>query len=170
MVVSPSIVLANAKITSFTEPPATRSTSESISRSPGPMPSIGEITPPRTWYSPRYCWVFSMAITSWMFSTTHTVVVSRWGSEHIGHSSVSLMLWQQRQYLISLRSLTEAWANRLTSSGDWRNRCSTRRRAVLRPMPGSRENSPTASSSSCEGYLLGMATVSRRTDKRRHPP
>lgn len=49
LVVSPSIVGESARITSFTSPLATRSTSESMVRSAGPMPSMGEIMPPSTW-------------------------------------------------------------------------------------------------------------------------
>ena len=49
----------------------------SICRSEGPMPSMGEMTPPRTWYSPLYCCVASTAITSRILSTTQIVEASR---------------------------------------------------------------------------------------------
>ena len=40
----------------------------------------------------RACWVFSTAITSWMFSTTQMVEASRRSFEQMGHTSVSLIL------------------------------------------------------------------------------
>ena len=59
----------------------------------------------------------SMLITSRTFSTTQMVAASRAGLAQMGQSSVSLMLWHIRQYVISLRSLVIALANASTSAG-----------------------------------------------------
>ncbi|OAV65622.1 hypothetical protein Barb4_03265 [Bacteroidales bacterium Barb4] len=48
LVVSPSMVVLRASITSLMPPADTRLTRLSICRSPGPMPSIGEMRPPST--------------------------------------------------------------------------------------------------------------------------
>ena len=42
-----------------------------------PIPSIGESTPPNTWYLPLYSLVFSRAITSRASATTQIVLRSR---------------------------------------------------------------------------------------------
>ena len=152
MVVSPSIVELSANITSLTSPVATRSMRLLICRSPGDTPSIGDITPPSTWYTPLNCIVFSTAMTSWMFSTTQIMLWSRRGLAHIGQMSVSDILWHSLQYFASRFSVSIADEKASTSSSFLRNRCSTRRVAVLRPMPGSLENSLTARSKSVDGY------------------
>ena len=46
-------------------------------KSDGPMPAIGEMMPPRTWYTPWYWPVFSMLITSRTLSTTQMALWSR---------------------------------------------------------------------------------------------
>jgi hypothetical protein len=43
------MVALKARITSLTFVVATRCTKESIKRSEGPTPSMGDIKPPRTW-------------------------------------------------------------------------------------------------------------------------
>ena len=166
---SPSIVGLSARMISPISSRSTRSTSEAISISPGPMPSIGDIMPPKTWYSPRYCWVFSIAITSRMFSTTHIVLVSRCASEHIGQMSVSLMLWHTLQYFTLWRKVPMALVKPSTLSSLCRKRCSTSLSAVLRPIPGSLENSETAFSNRVDGYCCSTA-INRQTGKRRYPP
>src|SRR5574344_269040 len=100
-VVSPSIVVLSANITSITSSLLDLSIRLSISRSEGPIPSIGDIIPPRTWKSPLYCCVASIAITSRMLSTTHIVDLSLDLLEHIRHVSVSEILWHSLQYLTS---------------------------------------------------------------------
>ena len=45
------MVVLNAKMISFTSPSATRRTRLSIRKSLGPIPSIGEMIPPNTWYA-----------------------------------------------------------------------------------------------------------------------
>ena len=52
-------------------------------RSSGPMPSIGLIAPPSTWYSPRNSRVRSIATTSFASSTTQIVAGLRRGSRQI---------------------------------------------------------------------------------------
>ena len=76
-----------ARITSFTPPRAIRSHSRSIFRSEGEMPCMGEMTPPSTWYIPRYWRVFSTDSTSATCSTTQIVAWSRSRSAQIGHTS-----------------------------------------------------------------------------------
>ena len=68
------------------------STKEVMCRSAGPIPSIGEMIPPSTWYKPLYCEVASIDKMSLMFSTTQSVVLSRFGSEQISQISPSEIL------------------------------------------------------------------------------
>ena len=53
----------------------------------GPIPSIGEIAPCSTWYTPSYFPVFSYAARSLVFSTTMIVLWSRLSLLQIGQSS-----------------------------------------------------------------------------------
>ena len=75
-------------------------------KSDGPTPAIGEMMPPRTWYTPWYWPVFSMLITSLTFSTTQMVLWSRLLSEQIEQVSSSEIILQIRQYFASSLSLT----------------------------------------------------------------
>ena len=81
------------------------------------------------------------------------VDLSRLASEQMGQMSSSLMLWHTRQYLISFRTCNTALENASESQTGWRNKCSTRRSAVFRPMPGSLQNSLTAFSRRTDGYV-----------------
>ena len=58
--------------------------------SSGPMPSIGDIVPPSTWYVPRNSRIFSMATTSLASLTTHITPVLRLASRHMAQGSVSV--------------------------------------------------------------------------------
>src|ERR671918_87310 len=78
-----------ARITSPTPLRPTRSSSSWTRRSSGPIPCIGEMAPPRTWYRPLIAPVRSSAETSFGSSTTHTTVVSRVGSAQNLHNSPS---------------------------------------------------------------------------------
>ena len=131
-----------------------RATSESMCKSDGPTPSMGEITPPSTWYTPLYWPVFSMAMTSRTSDTTHTRLWSRSLLAQMPHSSASEMLWQVVQYVISKRILASASASEAVVSISALSRCRARRNAVLRPMPGRRASSPTAFSISFEGNSI----------------
>ncbi len=57
--------------------------------SEGEMLCMGEMTPPSTWYIPRYWRVFSTDSTSATCSTTQIVAWSRSRSAQIGHTSSS---------------------------------------------------------------------------------
>ena len=94
-----------------------------------------------------------------MFSTTQTTEASRRGSEQIEQTSLSEMLWQTLQYFTSCFTRITASAKLSTSSVDWRSRCKTRRRAVLRPTPGNCEKASTARSKSWEGYCCMLFTI-----------
>ncbi len=63
-------------------------------RSLGCTLAIGLMTPPSTWYMPRYSRVRSMLITSFGSSTTQITLWSRRGSAHTGHGLVSHTLPQ----------------------------------------------------------------------------
>ncbi len=89
-VVSPSTVGLVARITSWTEPRDTRSTRLAIRSWSGPMPSIGEMAPMSTWYSPRCSWMLSMVSTSRGSSTTQMVPRSRCASVQIPQGSTSV--------------------------------------------------------------------------------
>jgi len=67
----------------------------------GPIPSRGEMIPPNTWYRPLYCCVLSIAITSRIFSTTHIISCLRETFAQMLHNSLSAILWQREQNLIS---------------------------------------------------------------------
>ncbi len=127
-----------------------RSHSRSIFRSDGAMPCMGEITPPKTWYRPRYWWVFSIESRSATCSTTQTVVRSRSSLWQMGQSSVSERLLHRVQCLISWRKRSMARVIPSTDSHSILKRCIARRKAVLRPMPGSFCSSPTTSCNSCD--------------------
>ena len=71
---------------------------------------IGEMIPPNTWYTPRNCPVFSIAITSLIFSTTQTKEWSRLGLAQTEQTSSSHILWQTLQYFTSRRRATKAAA------------------------------------------------------------
>ena len=133
------------------------------------MPSIGEMTPPKTWYNPWNCCVFSILITLRIFSTTQMSDLSRRLSEQIWHTSVSEILWHTLQYFTSCFSVTSAFAKLSTDSFSCLSMCKTSRRAVFRPMPGRRENSPTAFSKSIDGYccstLLFAVSVCKNSNK-----
>ena len=146
------MVVLRASITSFIPPSATRCTRLSIWRSLGPTPSIGEITPPSTRYNPRNSWVPSTAITSRIFSTTQIVEASRAGLAQIWQVSVSDILWHTWQYFTSRFNVIIEFPKASTVALSCRSRWSTSLIAVFRPIPGSLENSPTAFSSSTEGY------------------
>ena len=92
--VSPSTEVDIAMMTSLTSPVRSLSHKRSIFKSEGPMPCIGEITPPRTWYWPWYCPVFSIDRRSPTCSTTHIVERSRRVSLHIGHRASSDRLFK----------------------------------------------------------------------------
>ena len=66
-------------------------------RSLGCTLAIGLMTPPSTWYMPRYSRVRSMLITSFGSSTTQITLWSRRGSAHTGHGLVSHTLPQISQ-------------------------------------------------------------------------
>ena len=136
-----------ARITSFTSPVAILSNKRSIFKSDGPTPCIGDITPPRTWYRPRYWRVFSIDIRSPTCSTTQMVVRSRSGLEHIGQRGVSERLLHNSQWRMSRRKRAILSVICSTEAVSIFSRCIARRNAVRRPMPGSFVNSETASCS-----------------------
>ena len=55
------------------------------------MPSNGERTPPKTWYTPLNPLVLSKAYISAGTSTTHINLLSLLGSPHIVHGSFSVI-------------------------------------------------------------------------------
>src|SRR6185437_4759547 len=148
------IVALKAKIISLVSFSFILSINESTSRSEGPIPSIGEIKPPKTWYTPLYWLVFSIAITSRVSSTTQIILWSRLGEAHIWQTGLSDIFKQTRQNCISFGSLLMVALNRSTSILSWLIRCSTKRKAVFWPTPGSLANSATASSRSFEEKFI----------------
>ena len=90
--VSPSIVEPNANIISLIPPFSILSIKLDIFKSLGPIPSNGDIFPPKTWYKPLYQLVFSIAITSLISSTTQITELSLLGFEQISHNSLSHIL------------------------------------------------------------------------------
>src|SRR5262249_18588283 len=116
-VASPSMFGFVARITSCTPSSPTRASSSLTFSWSGPMPSIGEIAPSRTWYRPRYSWVRSTATMSRGSSTTHSSVGSRLSSRQYTHSSPSAKLKQRRHQLTRSLASTMARARRLASSG-----------------------------------------------------
>src|SRR5574344_340136 len=93
-------------------------------------------------------------MTSCTFSTTHIVEASLRGSEQIGQTSVSLILWHTLQYFTSRRKCLIESANWSAFSIGSRNIYRARRNAVLRPIPGSLDNESTARSKSFEGKAV----------------
>ncbi len=150
MVVSPWMVGLSAKMISWTWSFCTRLMSDSIFNWSGPIPSSGEITPPKTWYVPLNCWVLSMAITSRIFSTTQMICFLREILLQILQTSVSDTLQHLLQNFISLRMRAMVSANSCVSSCGCLIRWSTKRNAVFLPIPGSLENSFTACSNKDE--------------------
>jgi hypothetical protein len=113
--------------------------------SSGPMPCIGEIAPPSTWYRPRITPLRSRTETSLGSSTTQIVSASREGSAQSLQSSLSATPKHSRQKRIRSLACTIAPASRLAScSADftmWKaSRC-----ADFGPMPGRRFSSSTRS-------------------------
>ena len=154
--VSPSIVELSAKINSFTTPDFTLSTSDCIFKSLGPMPSIGEIFPPKTWYKPLNWLVFSIAITSLMSSTTQTSSRFRFGCAQISQSSTSEILWQFLQNLISLLKFRSASESSEVCSSGCLSKWSASLSAVRLPIPGSWEISFTAFSNNLEENSINL--------------
>lgn len=130
-------------MTSFVSCRLMFSMSKSMFNDDGEIPRRGEITPPNTKYKPRYCPVDSMDRTSLMLSTTQMISQSREWSLHIGQISVSDILLQYLQYLISFRNAAIASVRRSTSDGCCDKRWSANRRALLSPIEGSFESSST---------------------------
>jgi len=91
-VASPSMSASVAMITSATPSSRTRSRSCGTWIWSGPIPSIGEITPCSTKYSPLNSEVRSTASTSSADSTTRRRVASRRVDEQIQHRLPSAML------------------------------------------------------------------------------
>ena len=108
-VVSPSRLEFVAIMTSSTSP-CRRSISSFRRMSPGPMPSIGEMAPWRTWYTPLYFPVFSYAARSRGDSTTMMVFLSRSELLHMGQISRSVSVQHSLQYLTFFLASTMACA------------------------------------------------------------
>ena len=70
MVVSPAISGLNAKITSRIFPVLTRLSKFLILSLSGVLPAMGSITPPKTWYTPSYCPIRSIVVSSCGRATT----------------------------------------------------------------------------------------------------
>ena len=86
-VVSPSTSGFVARMTSSTVPSARRPSSSRTCSCSGPTLSMGDITPPSTWYSPWNEPVRSMACTSRGSETTQMRLRSRVGSSHTSQCS-----------------------------------------------------------------------------------
>ena len=100
--------------------------------------------------------VDSMAITSWMFSTTHIIAEFLEGDEHMLHMSQSDMLWHFLQYLtLCLKSLNALQKLSVKASSRL-SICNVNLSAVLRPIPGSLENSSMALSNSAEEWCCSI--------------
>src|SRR3954464_4583167 len=128
-------------MTSFTFPSASRGSSSRILSSSGPIPSMGEMDPPRTWYRPRYSRVRSMATTSLGSSTTQRTAGSRRGSRQIRQVSSSATLPHTEQNLTRSLTSTRTWASRRTSTGSAARRWNAMRCALFGPTPGNRPSS-----------------------------
>ena len=73
------------------------SVSSRMARSEGPTPAMGEMMPPSTWYTPWYCPVASMLITSFTLATTQIRFWFRVWSAQMEHSSSSEIIRQRLQ-------------------------------------------------------------------------
>ena len=74
--------------------------SRSIFRSEGEMPCMGEMTPPSTWYNPRYWRVFSTDSTSATCSTTQIVA---WSRSPVGADRAHLLVGE----VVALRAVAD---------------------------------------------------------------
>ena len=97
----------------------------------------------------------SVRSIGWMLngsSTTQSVVRSRSGSEQMEHGSIAVIELHCEQWKsFSLTSTMDSASSRASSAEILRRWCA-RRVAVLGPMPGSRDSSPTSRAS---GSLVG---------------
>ena len=111
----------------------------------GPIPLIGLMAPPSTWYLPVKARERSMAMTSLDSSTTQMMSSPRRSSRQIEQVSDSETLKHTVQNFT--RSLTTEidWARRFMSSGSASRMWKAIRWADLGPMPGSLPNSSISS-------------------------
>ena len=107
----------------------------------GPIPSIGLIAPPSTWYRPRKPPVRSTATMSRGSSTTHSNVASRRSSAHIVHNSDSDTLKHRSQNRTRAFISSMAAVSRAVSSVGNFMRWKASRWADFGPIPGRRPNS-----------------------------
>src|SRR3954470_13029025 len=128
-------------ISSVTCPFISRVISSFTRRSSGPMPSIGLIAPPSTWYLPRNSRVRSIATTSLGSSTTQITSSARRGSRQMRHCSPSATLKQVTQKRTSACTRCSAATSRPTSADSAASRWNAMRCALLGPTPGSRPSS-----------------------------
>src|SRR5437660_2914055 len=135
-----------ATITSRTSPAPTRSSRSGTWMSSGPTPSMGEITPCRTWYRPWSSAVRSIASTSSGDSTTHTRDGSRRVERQMAPRSPSAMFQQRSQYPMRVLTSTIARASASARPRSARRMWHASRCAVLGPTLGSRDSSWISSS------------------------
>src|SRR5713101_1433759 len=158
-----------ARITSATGSRRRRATSSAILSSPGPMPSMGEIAPCNTWYTPWYSPVSSMASTSSGSSTTHRIDRSRRGDRQMAQRSPSAMKKHCSQKRMRALSSTRAPASRSTEARGARTGEKERRWAVLGPMPGSRPSSSISRVSAPGTSVIGLPQHARRQTEPAQP-
>src|SRR3978361_689924 len=150
-------------ISSVTWPSISRVISSLTRRSSGPMPSIGLIAPPSTWYRPLNSRVRSIATTSLGSSTTQMTSSVRRGSRQIRHCSPSATLKQVTQNRTSASTRCSAATSRTTSADSAASRWKAMRCALLGPTPGRRPSSSMRSwtAPSYTVLLRGGPTVRR---------
>ena len=154
-VASPSVSGLVAMMISRISPWATRSRRDLMYRSSGPTPFMGDRTPWRTWYFPRYSRARSRAMTSLGSATTQTTPPSRFSLAQMAQGpSPSVRFWHtgHREMLFLASRMEEA---KVSTSSSGRERVKKASRwAVLWPMPGSRANCSTSFSRAGGKYSI----------------
>ena len=99
-----------------------RASSSPIFRSSGPIPSIGEIAPCRTWYIPLYDPERSIDRMSSGSSTTQMTERSRESLLQTRQGSISVTFWQVEQRVTRSFTSRIAWASECASAAGMRRR------------------------------------------------
>ena len=170
-VASPSILGLVARMTSTTPSGSKRAINSRTRSWSGPIPSMGLIAPPSTWYRPRKPPVRSTATMSRGSSTTHSNVASRRSSAHIVHNSDSDTLKQRSQNRTrTFISLIAAVSRAVSSVGNFM-RWKASRWADFGPIPGRRPNSSMTccTASACTSTALCQLSPARPARHRGKP-
>ena len=113
------------------------------------------------------CEVLSIAMTSLMSSTTHTISGFLFTLLQISHKSVSEILKHFSQFFTSFLKWSNASDKYAVFSLGCFNKCNTKRKAVRFPIPGKRETSFTAFSNIFdEKSIVCKITILKRKKKK----